>query len=176
VKVDRARAFDRSAKDSIPVTLGLFPELAQSTSQTTRSQQSRALGLNVSHQRRSPSMFARRRPSRKATITCGTRCRNRYRASPDGTTRATGASKCWRPAIRYARRSATRTLSRLSVRERQVLQLIAEGNSVVDIAGKLSLSRKTVETYRERMMEKLGLHDFAGLIKFAIQHHVISLD
>ena len=67
-------------------------------------------------------------------------------------------------------------LSRLSVRERQVLQLIAEGNSVVDIAGKLSLSRKTVETYRERMMEKLGLHDFAGLIKFAIQHHVISLD
>ena len=57
-----------------------------------------------------------------------------------------------------------------------MLQLIAEGNSVVDIAGKLSLSRKTVETYRERMMEKLGLHDFAGLIKFAIQHHVISLD
>ena len=67
-------------------------------------------------------------------------------------------------------------LSRLSARERQVLQLIAEGNSVVDIAGKLSLSRKTVETYRERMMEKLDLHDFAGLIKFAIKHHVISLD
>jgi Bacterial regulatory proteins, luxR family len=39
-----------------------------------------------------------------------------------------------------------------------------------------SLSRKTVETYRERMMEKLGLHDFAGLIKFAVQHDVISLD
>jgi two-component system, NarL family, response regulator NreC len=67
-------------------------------------------------------------------------------------------------------------LSRLSTREREVLQLIAEGNSIVDIAGKLSLSRKTVETYRERMMEKLGLNDFAGLIKFAIQHDVISLD
>jgi DNA-binding NarL/FixJ family response regulator len=67
-------------------------------------------------------------------------------------------------------------LSRLSARERQVLQMIAEGNSVVDIAGKLSLSRKTVETYRERMMEKLGLHDVAGLIKFAIQHGVVSLD
>jgi DNA-binding NarL/FixJ family response regulator len=67
-------------------------------------------------------------------------------------------------------------LSQLSSRERQVLQMIAEGNSVVDIAGKLSLSRKTVETYRERMMEKLGLHDFASLIKFAVQHDVTSLD
>jgi DNA-binding NarL/FixJ family response regulator len=67
-------------------------------------------------------------------------------------------------------------LSRLSSRERQVLQLIAEGISVVDIAGKLSLSRKTVETYRERMMEKLDIHDFASLIKFAVQHGVTSLD
>jgi DNA-binding NarL/FixJ family response regulator len=67
-------------------------------------------------------------------------------------------------------------LSQLSARERQVLQLIAEGNSIVDIAGKLSLSRKTVETYRERMREKLGLDDLASLIKFAIQHNVISLD
>jgi DNA-binding NarL/FixJ family response regulator len=67
-------------------------------------------------------------------------------------------------------------LSLLSDRERQVLQLIAEGHSVVDIAGKLSLSRKTVETYRERMMEKLGLHDLASLIKFAIQHGVASLE
>ena len=67
-------------------------------------------------------------------------------------------------------------LSRLSARERQVLQMIAEGTAVVDIARKLSLSRKTVETYRERMMEKLGLNDFAGLIKFAIQQGVVTLD
>ena len=67
-------------------------------------------------------------------------------------------------------------LSRLSGRERQVLQMIAEGKSVVDIAGKLSLSRKTVETYRERMMEKLALDDLAALIKFAIQQDVVSLD
>jgi DNA-binding NarL/FixJ family response regulator len=64
----------------------------------------------------------------------------------------------------------------LSSRERQVLQLIAEGNSIVDIAAKLALSRKTVETYRERMMEKLGLKDLVGLIKFALQHDVASLD
>jgi DNA-binding NarL/FixJ family response regulator len=67
-------------------------------------------------------------------------------------------------------------LSRLSDRERQVLQMLAEGHSVVDIADKLSLSRKTVETYRGRMMEKLDLHDFASLIKFAIQHDVTSLE
>lgn len=67
-------------------------------------------------------------------------------------------------------------LSRLSARERQVLQFIAEGVPVVDIAGKLSLSRKTVETYRERLMEKLGLYDVAGLVKFAIQHGVVTLD
>jgi DNA-binding NarL/FixJ family response regulator len=68
------------------------------------------------------------------------------------------------------------SLSRLSARERQVLQLIAEGNSVVDIAHKLCLSRKTVETYRERTKEKLGLKGLAGLIKFAIQENVVSLD
>jgi DNA-binding NarL/FixJ family response regulator len=67
-------------------------------------------------------------------------------------------------------------LSRLSARERQVLQMIAEGSSIVDIAGTLSLSRKTVETYRERMMEKLGLDNFAALVKFAIRQGVISLE
>jgi DNA-binding NarL/FixJ family response regulator len=67
-------------------------------------------------------------------------------------------------------------LSRLSTRERQVLQLLAEGHSVVEVGDKLSLSRKTVETYRSRMMEKLDLHDLAGLIKFAIQHDLVSLD
>jgi two-component system response regulator NreC len=67
-------------------------------------------------------------------------------------------------------------LAVLSSRERQVLQMIAEGSSIVNIADKLSLSRKTVETYRERMMAKLRLSDFAALVKFAIQHDVISLD
>jgi DNA-binding NarL/FixJ family response regulator len=67
-------------------------------------------------------------------------------------------------------------LSRLSARERQVLQMIAESHSTADIAGTLSLSRKTVETYRWRMMDKLGLHDVASLVKFAIQHGVVTLD
>ena len=64
---------------------------------------------------------------------------------------------------------------RLSTRERQVLQLIAEGRSNIEIGETLSVSSRTVETYRTRMMEKLGIHDVAGLVKFAIQHGITSL-
>lgn len=67
-------------------------------------------------------------------------------------------------------------LERLSSRERQVLQMLAEGHTGVDIATTLSLSPKTVETYRARMMEKLDIHDFATLVKFAIQHGITSLE
>lgn len=67
-------------------------------------------------------------------------------------------------------------LSRLSSRERQVLQMLAEGSSVVEIAGILSLSSKTVETYRERMMKKLGLDNGAALVKFAIRQGLTPLE
>ncbi|MBA2592279.1 MAG: response regulator transcription factor [Pseudomonadota bacterium] len=64
----------------------------------------------------------------------------------------------------------------LSSRERQVLQMLAEGRSVFDIACTLSLSPKTVETYRARMMDKLAIQDLAGLIKFAIQQGIVSFE
>lgn len=67
-------------------------------------------------------------------------------------------------------------LGRLSSRERQVLQMLAEGHAVPDIAAVLALSPKTVETYRGRMMEKLDIHDFATLVKFAIQHGITSIE
>ena len=67
-------------------------------------------------------------------------------------------------------------MERLSSRERQVLQMLAEGHAVPDIAATLSLSPKTVETYRARLMEKLNIHDFATLVKFAIQNGLTSLD
>jgi DNA-binding NarL/FixJ family response regulator len=67
-------------------------------------------------------------------------------------------------------------LERLSSRERQVLQLLAEGHPVAHIAVTLSLSPKTVETYRARMMEKLEIHDFATLVRFAIQHGITPLE
>jgi DNA-binding NarL/FixJ family response regulator len=58
----------------------------------------------------------------------------------------------------------------LSVREREVLQLVVEGKSSAEIAGILSLSPKTVETYRSRLMQKLNINDIPSLVKFAIQH------
>jgi DNA-binding NarL/FixJ family response regulator len=67
-------------------------------------------------------------------------------------------------------------LTLLSSRERQVLQLLAEGHPISHIAVTLSLSPKTVETYRARMMEKLGIHDLATLVKFAIQQGIIPLE
>src|SRR6195256_2882353 len=67
-------------------------------------------------------------------------------------------------------------LQRLSSRERQVLQMLAEGHPVAKIAGTLSLSPKTVETYRARMMEKLRIRDVATLIRFAIQQGVTPLE
>ncbi len=67
-------------------------------------------------------------------------------------------------------------LQRLSSRERQVLQMLAEGHSIAKIAGTLSLSPKTVETYRARMMDKLGIHDVASLVRFAIQQGVTPLE
>lgn len=66
--------------------------------------------------------------------------------------------------------------ARLSNRERQVLKMLAEGYSIVDIATRLSLSRKTVETYRERLREKLGVGDLPALVKFAIKHGVTELE
>lgn len=67
-------------------------------------------------------------------------------------------------------------LGLLSARERQVLQLLAEGKAVAEIAGILSVSPKTVETYRWRMFEKLDIHDLPTLVRFAIQHGVTPLE
>ncbi len=67
-------------------------------------------------------------------------------------------------------------LERLTSRERQVLQMLADGHTIKDIASDLSLSPKTVETYRARLMDKLRIYDLAGLVKFAIQQGVASLD
>jgi DNA-binding NarL/FixJ family response regulator len=62
----------------------------------------------------------------------------------------------------------TDPLGTLSSRERQILQLVAAGNSTADIARALSLSPKTVDTYRSRLMQKLDIGNFAALVKFAI--------
>lgn len=63
----------------------------------------------------------------------------------------------------------TSPLGTLSARERQILQLVAAGKSTADIARTLFLSPKTVDTYRSRLMQKLDIDSFAGLVKFAIE-------
>jgi len=67
-------------------------------------------------------------------------------------------------------------LSRISSRERQILQLIGEANSSAEIAEALGLSVRTVETYRQNMMNKLNLHSAAALTAFAIKHGVCSVE
>jgi DNA-binding NarL/FixJ family response regulator len=67
-------------------------------------------------------------------------------------------------------------LRSLSARERQVLQLMVEGHTSAQIAESLSLSVKTVETYRARMMEKLAMRDLPSLVKFAIRHGIVSTE
>ena len=64
----------------------------------------------------------------------------------------------------------------LTAREREVLKLIAEGNTNQDIADMLCLSRKTVETHRGNIMEKLGLHKVTDLVKYAIREGMVGLD
>lgn len=61
----------------------------------------------------------------------------------------------------------------LTPRERQVLQLIAEGNSSKEIASLLNISINTAETHRSRIMEKLGVHEIAGLVRYAIRRGLI---
>jgi DNA-binding NarL/FixJ family response regulator len=65
--------------------------------------------------------------------------------------------------------SASRDEIPLTPRQREVLQLIAEGNSTKEIAQKLSISIKTAKTHRTELMRRLDLHDVAGLVRYAMQ-------
>ena len=73
-------------------------------------------------------------------------------------------------------RQAKSPLETLSPRERQVLQLSAEGKTIPEMAELLSLSPRTVETYRARLMEKLGIKDLRGLIMFAVKHGITPIE
>ncbi len=67
-------------------------------------------------------------------------------------------------------------LEKLTDREREVFQLTVEGHPSAEIADKLALSPKTVETYRSRIMEKLGVEDITGLVRYAIKHGLSPLE
>ncbi len=67
-------------------------------------------------------------------------------------------------------------LEKLSPREREILQLVAEGNSSAGISEIVHLSAKTVETYRSRLMKKLKINSLSSLIKFAVQHGITTVE
>jgi DNA-binding NarL/FixJ family response regulator len=79
----------------------------------------------------------------------------------------------------FVRRPAEQTVTPfdlLSGREREVLQLLAEGLTNKEIASNLNLGTKTVETHRAQLMEKLKIHTVAGLTKYAIRHGLTPLE
>jgi DNA-binding NarL/FixJ family response regulator len=77
-------------------------------------------------------------------------------------------------AYRGRSEGASSPLAKLSMRQREVLQLIAEGHTTKDMAQRLNLSVKTVETHRTQLMERLDIHDVPGLVRFAIRVGVIQ--
>jgi DNA-binding NarL/FixJ family response regulator len=76
----------------------------------------------------------------------------------------------------YVRRigDESSSLERLTPRQREVLQLIAEGHTTQEIARILGISVKTVETHRAQLMEQLDIHDIAGLVRYAIRVGLVS--
>jgi DNA-binding NarL/FixJ family response regulator len=75
----------------------------------------------------------------------------------------------------YIRRVSgeTGSVEVLTPRQREVLQLIAEGYSTKEIAQKLDIGIKTVETHRSQLMERLDIHDLAGLVRYAIRNGIV---
>lgn len=71
--------------------------------------------------------------------------------------------------------AASSSLDQLTSREREVLQLIAEGHTTKAIAGYLHISIKTADTHRTNVMNKLNIHDIASLTRFAIQNGLVEV-
>jgi len=69
-----------------------------------------------------------------------------------------------------------RRLERLSARERQVLQLIVDGHTSSEVGERLGLSPKSIDTYRSRLMAKLGIEDLPSLVKFALRHGLTTIE
>lgn len=65
-------------------------------------------------------------------------------------------------------------LDRLTPRQREILQLVVEGHKTREIASMLNVSVKTVETHRAQLMDRLGIHDVAGLVRYAIRIGLIT--
>jgi DNA-binding NarL/FixJ family response regulator len=82
-----------------------------------------------------------------------------------------------RSLLDYGKASTDRArLDALSPRQREILKLVADGHNTKEIAGRLSISAKTVETHRAQLMERLNIHDVAGLVRFAIKMGLVDVE
>lgn len=75
--------------------------------------------------------------------------------------------------VAYGAKSG-RTPEQLTARERQVLQLVAEGKTTKDIASLLGIAIKTAESHRTRLMRKLDIHETASLVRYAIRRGLVQ--
>ncbi len=78
--------------------------------------------------------------------------------------------------IKNLKNENTSVFTILTAREREVLQILAEGKNTHQIASTLFISEKTVESHRRQIMNKLGIHNVAGLIKYAIREGLTTLE
>ena len=86
-------------------------------------------------------------------------------------------SRALAPSLLHGPRSAgSHSLQKLTSRQREVLQLIAEGRTTREIAESLQLSVKTVESHRANLMERLDIHDLAGLVRYAVRVGLVALE
>lgn len=74
-----------------------------------------------------------------------------------------------------ARSGGEETIDALTARQHEVLKMMAEGLSTKEIGAALNLSVKTIETYRAQIMERLDIHDLAGLVRYAIRNGIVPL-
>lgn len=74
------------------------------------------------------------------------------------------------------RRRGAGAVDSLTDTEREIVRLVADGKTNLEVAAILSLSPRTVETYRLRLMRKLGIEGMSSLVKYAIRHGIVSLD
>ena len=81
----------------------------------------------------------------------------------------------WRTLVESYQNGEDMVLDPLSPREREVLQLVAEGKTTKEIASTLGISFKTAETHRANIMGKLDIHETAGLVRYAIRNRLIQV-
>jgi DNA-binding NarL/FixJ family response regulator len=78
--------------------------------------------------------------------------------------------------VRRVGEGAHSAFERLTPRQREVLQLVAEGHTTQEIACMMNISVKTVETHRTQLMERLDIHDIAGLVRYAVREGLVILE